>query len=187
MNLTAKTPGRSAAEYRAFWMKKKVWNRLERPHHQERIKWCADRCIGESFIDVGCACGHSTNYMAGFHPGKWHGVDFDEQIVVAAREFFPAIKFFALGVISQLYTLGMFDSVVCSEVIEHIADDRELVAQLWAITGRKLILTTPNRFVDDQGHLRVYNEKQLRALFGMDAKVSIISLGRFWRVTAERR
>jgi len=180
-------PGRTCAEYRDFWMKRKVWNRLQRPHHQGRLKWCADQCIGETFIDVGCACGHSTNIMAGFHPGKWHGADFDEKIIEAAREFFPGIKFFPFSAVSQLYTVGVFDSVVCSEVIEHVQDDSGLVNQLWAITGKKLILTTPNRFVDDPGHLRVYGEKALRELFSMDAKVTIVSIGRFWYVTAERR
>jgi len=176
----------TAAEYREHWMKRKVWNRLMKPQHQRRLQWCADQCVGETFIDVGCACGHSTSIMSGFHPGQWHGVDFDDKMVEAAREFFPDIRFFAFSDIRQLYTAGQFDSVVCSEVIEHVPDDYGLVEQLWAITGRKLILITPNRVVDDPGHIRVYGGKKLHKLFDMDAKVEIVSLGRFWWVTAER-
>jgi len=177
----------TAAEYREHWMKRKVWNRLQKPQHQRRLQWCADQCVGERFIDVGCACGHSTSMMSVFHPGQWHGADFDEMIVGAARQCFPGIKFFAFSSVSYLYTAGIFDSVVCSEVIEHVPDDYGLVEQLWAITGRKLILTTPNRVVDDPGHIRVYGEKKLRKLFTMDAEIKMVSAGRFWWVTAERR
>jgi 2-polyprenyl-3-methyl-5-hydroxy-6-metoxy-1,4-benzoquinol methylase len=190
MNLTAKVPGQTCAQYREFWMRKKVWTRLQKPHHQARLKWCADQCVGEHFIDVGCACGHSTAAMAGFHQGKWYGADFDAKMVEAAREFFPHIKFFAFSDVSQLYTAGVFDSVVCSEVIEHVEDDFAFIKQLWAVTGRKLIVTTPNRFVDDPGHLRVYDQKRLLKL--MDSlpdkqSFKIESIGHYWLVTAERR
>ena len=190
MNLTVKVPGHTCAQYREFWMGRKVWTRLQKPHHQARLKWCADQCVGKLFIDVGCACGHSTAAMAGFHSGTWHGADFDAGIVEAAREFFPAIKFFAFSDVSQLFSAGAFDSVDCSEVIEHIDDDFAFIKQLWAITGKRLILTTPNRHVDDPGHLRVYGHARLLQLLDAlpdKASWKIESIGHYWLVTADRR
>lgn len=181
-----------ASEYREHWLHRKVWTRLKKPQHQARLRRCADECVGESFIDVGCACGHSTSIMSNFHPGKWTGVDFDKEIIKNAKDFFPGMTFYALSGISQLQALGKFDSVVCSEVIEHIPDDRAFILQLWAIAGKKLIVTTPNRFVDDPGHLRVYGMKKLQRIFciehlGADAVCNIRSVGRFWHITVDRR
>ena len=181
-----------AAEYRKHWMHRKVWNRLTRPQHQSRLKWCASECVGETFADIGCACGHSTAIMEKAKAGKWTGIDFDPEIIRQALIFFPDRIFYPLGKVSDLHSLGKFDSVVCSEVIEHVPDDRELVAQLWGIADKKMILTTPNRFVDDPGHLRVYGMKKLQRIFntdalGQDAIIKIESVGRFWHITVERR
>ena len=60
---------------------------------------------------------------------------------------------------------GQFDGVVCSEVIEHVEKDQELVNGLIAITKKVLVITTPDREVNDPGHLRVYDKGMLEALF----------------------
>lgn len=171
------------------WMKHEVWNRLQAPMHQERLRKCVEAVAGgKAFVDVGCGCGHSTAIMKGFCPGDWTGVDFGESAIVGARKFFPDIKF--------LYCLkaedvprGGWDGVVCSEVIEHVEDPVDFVRELVNITapGGTLVLTTPNRPVNDPGHLRVFTRETLAALFAeFPGTFKIESIGRFFYVTARK-
>jgi 2-polyprenyl-3-methyl-5-hydroxy-6-metoxy-1,4-benzoquinol methylase len=74
--------------------------------------------------------------------------------------------------------LGLFDQVVCFEVIEHILDDNKLLRDLAEVTapGGRLLLTTPNRYhvpffgeriseVEDGHHLREgYTHDEMKQL-----------------------
>ena len=152
----------TAEEYiTQHWIPNKTWTHLEWPKHQKRLRKCAELTEGDTFADVGCACGHSTDIMARFRAGLWYGIDFSETAINMARKLFPDLTFFGgfeKGVV--------FDSVVCSEVIEHVADDKEFVAQLLNITGKRLVLTTPSVEVDDPGHKRLYTMPTLWELAG---------------------
>lgn len=170
------------------WKKHKVWNRLAKPHHQARLKWCADQCVGLTAIDVGCASGHSTAYMQIFRKDiRWFGTDFAPEIVKYAKMTFPNIDFLEIKGIDTLSEIGPFDSVVCSEVIEHVLCPKSFVDQLWGVTKSRLIITTPSVAVDDPGHLRVFNKATLRELFNFDAIINIKKAGKFWHVIIDRR
>lgn len=156
----------NAVQYLEHWKKNRVWMHLLWPKHQRRFELCAASVLGENFIDVGCVFGHSTAELAKFRPGVWTGLDFVEEAIRRGRELFPEREF----IFSPDYDMGracggrVFDSVVCSEVIEHIPEDAEFIRQLIRIAGRRIVLTTPNRRVSDPGHLRTYTERTLEAL-----------------------
>lgn len=168
------------------WLKKQVWKNLALPKHQDRLKRCADFVggAGETFIDVGCGLGHSTDIMSGFHPGHWAGLEFFAPAIGTARQLFPAIEFYAAQDFNLRAVCGEFDGVVCSEVIEHVADDAGLVRGLLEITRKTLVLTTPNRFVNDPGHLRIYDRPGLLRLFQGNS-VEVESIGRFFYIIVQ--
>ena len=150
------------------WIKKKVWRNLTTDKHQNRFRTICDYLEGKTFIDVGCGCGHSMIYMKKLCPGHWFGMDFSKTAIKLARTFFPAYQFYTANNHFDLIneTAGVkFDSVVCSEVIEHVGEDQLLFDALLSITKKVLIITTPNRRVGDPGHLRIYNEDALMNLF----------------------
>jgi len=82
-----------------------------------------------------------------------------------AAMFFKHMKFFLVPRPADLVRVGVFEGVVCSEVLEHTADDAALAEALLRITAGTLAVTTPWTRVSDPGHLRVYTERSLRALF----------------------
>jgi len=176
----------NATQYMEHWTGRKVWKRLEAPPHQERLRRCASLCVGGTFIDVGCALGHSTDHMARFRPGVWAGMDFDQGAIELARSKFQAIPFFYAPDYDMLKAADgrRFDSVVSSEVIEHVEDERGFVAGLSALARHRVILTTPNRPVDDPGHLRCYTRETLAALLS-GRRFDIQSAGRFFYVTID--
>ncbi len=75
---------------------------------------------------------------------------------------------------------GSFDVVICSEVLEHLPDDRAALREMARVLapGGRLALSVPRRFPDrvcfglfpagyrelSEGHLRVYRERELVAL-----------------------
>jgi len=152
-----------ATEYLKYFEKKSD-RVLKCDVHQARYKKCAELAIGETFVDVGCAFGESTHYMKNYRPGNWTGVEFDVTAVRKAEDNFPDIKFLYIKEPKYL-SLVKYDTVVCSEVIEHVEKDREFVESLIAMTGKRLIMTTPNKKVISVGHLRVYTKSSLLELF----------------------
>ena len=168
------------------WMKNEIWTHLELPKHQARLRRCAETVRGgESFLDVGCGLGHSTAIMRGFVPGRWAGLEFFPGVLPEARAFFPDIKFYAAEDFNLLPVCGKWDGVVCSEVIEHVPDDAGLLRGLLEITNKTLVLSTPARYVNDPGHLRLYTHEMLDALLeGLDAKVLVC--GRFFYITVRK-
>jgi len=149
----------------SHWIKNKIWTHLEWPKHQARFRACASYLEGKRFIDIGCGLGHSTNILKKFLPGDWSGLEFMESAIKKAKELFPDITFYYSKDFNFLPVCGAFDSAVCSEVIEHVENDKDLVSGLIEITKKILVITTPNKRINDPGHLRVYTEESLSKLF----------------------
>lgn len=155
----------NATDYMKHWEKNQVWTHLGWPRHQQRFRNCAAALLGSTFIDIGCAYGHSTAQMKRIHPsGSWAGADFDRAAIDRARSLFSEIEFFFLSDSDFRGSIGRgFDSVICSEVIEHVEDPISFLSSLSALADRRIIITTPNHPVDDPGHLRVYSLESLRS------------------------
>jgi len=178
------------------WRPNKVWRNLLAQKHQVRLRRCADLCLGNKtdpeaseFIDVGCAFGHSTDHMARFRPATWTGMDFDEGAVLEARRRFPQYPFFYAPDHDMLAAARgrTFDSVVCSEVIEHVEDDVAFVRGLLLLARRRIVITTPNVRVKDPGHLRAYTRETLMELLEGMGRVRILSEGRFFYAVIDFR
>lgn len=157
------------------WGGNKVWTHLEWPRHQKRFKIIGSYLEGETFIDVGCAYGHSTKHLRKFKIGEWSGLDFSHTAINEARRLFKDMIFYYAEDFNLLPVCGHFDSVVCSEVIEHVEDEKILIKGLLEITKRILVITTPCVKVSDPGHLRLYDEGMLAELFnGLNYKLNKI-------------
>lgn len=157
---------------KSHWDKNSIWKNNRHIHHIARLHTCASLVKGKRFIDVGCCFGHSTDVLSSWHPGDWSGLDFSKYAVEKAKKLFPKLAFRYSEDFNLLPICGKFDSVVCSEVLEHVEKDDELVKGLLSITKDTLVMTTPTRKVGDPGHIRVYNEAMLEKLLdGTDYEI----------------
>lgn len=146
-------------------------------------------------FDAGCDGGIFTIYASKIG-NKSIGLSFDRKDINKARvraqilgvnnvEFIEA-DLRDLHLLS--HRLGLFDQIICLEVIEHILNDKKLIRDLSNLLrpGGKLLLTTPFKYykhmvgdkiseVEDGGHIRWgYTPEELKDMFnewGLDIYV----------------
>jgi SAM-dependent methyltransferase len=118
-----------------------------------------DRAI----LDVGCGLGMYVSAFRRFSQDV-HGVDIDEEKVAEASRELPNIR---VAPAEDLpYPAGTFDAVLLHEVIEHVTDDRQAIAEAVRVLrapspgepvppGRppgRLVVFAPNRLYPFETH-----------------------------------
>jgi 2-polyprenyl-3-methyl-5-hydroxy-6-metoxy-1,4-benzoquinol methylase len=176
----------NAETYLKHWEQNQIWTHYAWPKHQKRFQTIASMCAGKTCIDVGCGFGHSTKRLSNFYEADWTGLEFSSEAIKKAKENFPKLNF----IYAENYRLDeicnkKYDSVICSEVIEHIEDDRAFISELMKIVEKKLILTTPSQHVDDPGHLRIYNANMIENLLDGFC-YTVKSIGGYYYVEVRR-
>lgn len=170
------------------WVPNKVWTHLEWPKHQKRLKICAEQMKGYDFADIGCACGHSTEIMNHYKKGSWTGIDGSVTAIKKATEWFPDKSFHYVDGFNYRGAIGRkFDSVVCSEVIEHIKNEKALLMGLLNVANFNIVITTPNKKVSDPGHCKVYDHDSILKLLNdcNVKKFKIRSIDTFWYIVID--
>lgn len=116
--------------------------------HVARYRFAAERLAGR-VLDAGCGTGYGSLLIAG-NPAVREviAVDCDERSIAHARNTYRAVgldfrQADLLG--ASLHELGLFDRIVCLEVLEHLAQPERLLAQLdlCLAPGGRLIVSTP--------------------------------------------
>ena len=105
-------------------------------------------------LDAGCGDGRFTAWLHGRFPGaKVTGLDSNDELLARARARHPELDLRVGEVGSSALEGRRFDLIVCTDVLEHIADDR--AALRWFADrlepGGRLVLHVP---ADDQRHFR---------------------------------
>ncbi len=113
-----------------------------------------DRAI----LDVGCGVGMYVRAFRRFSADV-HGVDIDEEKVAEVSRELPNIR---VAPAEQLpYPDETFDVVLLHEVIEHVGDDRQAIAEAvrvlrtgraGALSGGRLVIFAPNRLYPFETH-----------------------------------
>lgn len=132
---------------------------------QERVHWVCAQVQGGRILDVGCSQG-IVPILLGREGKKVLGVDTDRDAIAVAKAHMEAgpshvaanVDFVVADFMAHEFDEQRFDSVVMSEVLEHLVDPAAFVeraARLLNTDGR-LVVTVPfgiNDFVD---HKRTY-------------------------------
>ena len=118
-----------------------------------------------SILDVGCGTGALLAVLQQAFPGAWFaGVDNAELQIARNRRVFPWSRFEVLD-IAQGALAAEYNTVICSEVLEHVQEDGLALDNLCAMAGRYLLLTVPTGKIHALergfGHLRHYSLETL--------------------------
>jgi 2-polyprenyl-3-methyl-5-hydroxy-6-metoxy-1,4-benzoquinol methylase len=137
--------------------------------HFARYRWAGQLVAGRSVLDAGCGVGYGSAMLARVGAAEVVGLDVSAKAVEAAANGAPANASFVVGDVHALpFEAGRFDIVVCFEVIEHVAGQDDVIAELARVLapGGVLAISSPNRDVYPAGnphHLREYVPDELRA------------------------
>ena len=139
------------------------------PRHRRRLlrQWID----GLDFVDVldaGCAQPFLLREILARHTAQGYGCDLSDQVIAANRSVLPECDFRTLDLTTDTWPDGQrFDLVICSEVLEHLADWPAAVANLIRMTRKHLLITVPGgplRTMDRMvGHLQHFRGPELVA------------------------
>ena len=163
----------------------------ERRYHTKRMGYVISRIgrHGDLFLDVGCGSGEYLKY-ASEAGSKCVGIDISVNYLKIAKEKCPVADFVRADIRMLPLRDSCADVTLCSEVLEHVSNLTEAVAELKRATKRNLIITTPNfglariilkavsakklRELDESvGHVSIANIREMRKLF-QDHKCRIV-------------
>jgi ubiquinone/menaquinone biosynthesis C-methylase UbiE len=134
--------------------------------------------LGAKILDVGCGCGYlAKNCFSeqGACGARIFNLDVAYNYLTIAKQAVPFQGFIQADAEHLPFKQGSFDVVVCSEVLEHIPDLEDALAQIKQVTKKIFISTVPvlPRVLDDvrvsaqkngilsvgKGHLRHFQVK----------------------------
>jgi ubiquinone/menaquinone biosynthesis C-methylase UbiE len=111
-------------------------------------------------LDFGCGKGHFLNELKRKTGGRSVGVDISEERVKQGRKLFPGLEIVKIREAAPLpFDDATFNSVTIMDVLEHVYEQAELLAELnrVLIDGGKLIVTVPGQHLFsflDAGNLK---------------------------------
>jgi SAM-dependent methyltransferase len=110
-----------------------------------------------SVIEVGCGNGDLAGLILNRLQGEYRGFDFSPVAVAnAIRKTGRTNRFFVGNALDPASYAGRYDGIVCTEVLEHIARDRDVIS-LWP-SGAWCVCSVPN--FDDESHVRLFREEE---------------------------
>ena len=116
--------------------------------HMARYTFAARLARGKRVLDAGCGAGYGSAELAQTAESV-AGIDIALEAVEFAREHYqmPNLEFAQGSVTALPYDDGAFDLVVAFEVIEHLQNWREFLAEVRRVMapGGQFVVSTPNR------------------------------------------
>lgn len=99
----------------------------------------------QTLLDAGCGEGFAIDFLSGYFPDlRMTGVDVSEAAVAFAREHFGDRARFRTGSLYKLpFSDRAFDTVLCSEVLEHLEDPSAAIEELKRVARNYVIITVP--------------------------------------------
>lgn len=156
---------------------------------QERVHWVCASVRGERILDVGCSQG-IVPILLGREGKQVVGLDTDVEAIAVAEAHMAAgpahvrdyVRFITADFIGYDFGGQSFDTVIMSEILEHLIDPGAFVARAarLLVEGGTLVVTLPfgiNDFID---HKRTYYLVEAYELIARFFEVSEVELFGKW-------
>ena len=141
--------------------------------HEVVYQRLADRCTGRDVLEAGFGEGYGADLLAGV-ARRVIGVDYDDSAVAHVRARYPRVEVLQGNLASLPLPDASVDVVVNFQVIEHLWDQSQFVAECRRVLrpGGLLLMSTPNRITFTPGsdtpvnpfHTRELNAAELTEL-----------------------
>ena len=152
--------------------------------HEVVYQRLAPRCAGREVLEAGCGEGYGADLIAGV-ARRVVAVDYDEAAVVHVRSRYPGVEVMRANLAALPLPDASVDIVVNFQVIEHLWDQGQFVAECARVLRPSglLMVSTPNRITFSPGrdtpinpfHTRELNADELTQLL-VDAGFSQVSI-----------
>ncbi|MCC7352933.1 MAG: class I SAM-dependent methyltransferase [Anaerolineae bacterium] len=108
---------------------------------------------GARVLVDGCGVGMYVRALRAYTP-HLHALDIEAERVTEAATIVPDVCFAVAAAEALPYTDGSFDLVLSHEVIEHVADDRQVVREMVRVLrpGGRAVIFCPNRLYPFETH-----------------------------------
>ena len=132
-----------------------------------------------SVLDAGCGEGFVADYMHNRDPSlQITGIDYSPEAIEYAEAHFGHAARFKIGSLLELpFDDNAFDTVVCSEVLEHVVEYEVAMRELKRVARQHVVISVPNEpyfkwlndlaqaigFSQDPGHVNFWNHRQFRS------------------------
>jgi SAM-dependent methyltransferase len=141
--------------------------------HEVVYQRLAGRCAGRDVLEAGCGEGYGADLIAGV-ARRVIGLDYDESTVAHVQARYPRVEMRHGNLAALPLPDGVVDVVVNLQVIEHLWDQRQFVAECFRVLrpAGLLMVSTPNRITFSPGrdtpinpfHTRELNAAELTRL-----------------------
>jgi ubiquinone/menaquinone biosynthesis C-methylase UbiE len=134
--------------------------------HLHRYALAMEFIAGKKVLDIACGEGYGTNLMSkkALHVT---GIDIDNPCIENAKKKYTAGNiFFSTGSVLKIPARdNSFDVITCFETLEHINEQKEMLAELKRVLSPSgiLLISTPDKknYSDKTGYKNPFHKKEL--------------------------
>lgn len=159
---------------------------LHRLREKETLELVKDYGGKGKFLDAGCGTGLILRHL----PEGSVGLDINPRNIKRAKRHAKKVKL-VLGDIEKLpFEVGEFETVICTEVLEHLPEPQRALAEIWRVLegGGRLIGSVPAknpiwalRFLSSthpgEPYHHLYKRKEIKDLMGSWGEVLELKRG----------
>jgi SAM-dependent methyltransferase len=116
--------------------------------HLERYRFAAHHAAGATVLDIACGAGYAGPLLIAAGAVAYQGVDLNPVLVDFAKSEYGATGIdYSHGDICTYTNGATYSLITCFETIEHVADYRAALKNLWQLLepGGTLLISSPNR------------------------------------------
>lgn len=158
----------------------------------------------QNVLDVGCGEGFTLKRLKDRKIGKkFEGVEYADAAIKLGKELFPEINIKKGSIYELPYKDNSFDTVMCTEVLEHLDDPRKALKELSRVSSKYVVLTVPNepfwmmanflrgknvkRWGNDIEHIQHWTFWEFKKFVGNELKIRSTRIALFWTVVVAEK